>query len=275
MTTGRQMFDLDGSSNLVFVVSRPPSVRRSRKKLFVAVAAALLTACSLCAYMVVSYRSSRRGSESLFSVRQISIYGLSGSNADLVKESLSRFMGSSLLEISSEDIKENISRFGFIDGCLLRKQYPSGIAVEIKQKPSIGFVKAGAKWYELDGEGDFWEAGTVPDSALQVPPSCDLGDMKFQLCVKEIMGASLAGAITSVEPMQPDSFLLTTKEGRKLIVFAEDFGKQWQKYIMSADWIEKNIGRNGRMDLRWSGRVVFSPFEAEKAQAEEAKDGKK
>lgn len=257
----RNIEDFNLNPTFTYVAKKQPPIKKNSKKILFFITFAILLIISLSLYGWISGTLSEISLFSIFSLQRITVYGVQGTNADLIKQSLSVFSGKNLLTLSSDQINENISKFGFVEGFLLRKTYPSEITVEIKLKPSQGCVKRQGIFYELDGAGSFWESSKIPDSFFEVDSSVDISDINFQKIVKDIKEINCANVIVLISRKSVDSYLIKTKDNVKLIVSGEDFKTEWEKFIQSKSFIKKNFGDGGTLDLRWSNRVVLSPEE--------------
>lgn len=242
-----------------YVTDKQPPVRKKSIKWIFFLAFLVFIVLSLSLYGWFSGVFHNMSFFSIFALHKITVYGIQGSNADLVKQSLSEFSGKNLLTLSSDQINENLSKFGFIEGFLLRKTYPSEITIEIKLKPSVGFLKKEGKFYEIDGAGSFWESFKTPDSFLEADSSVDLSDLNLQRIVKAMNELKCSNLCFIIKQNGSDAFLIVTKDNTKLIVSGRDFQTQWEKYIKSKSFIEKNFGGGGTVDLRWSNRLVLLP----------------
>ena len=151
----------------------------------------------------------------------------------------------------------------------MKKQYPSEVTIEIRQRVSKGTVRFSSKYYQFDGRGNYWELDSHPGTVPELKGNFILSDIKLQELVGEISGCGLHKIITAIEPLPPDSFLIRTGEGRELAVFADDFRGQWVKYQGTEGWIRRNIRAVGRIDLRWSNRVILVPSAAPQEEVEE------
>lgn len=269
----RNIEDFNLNPTFTYVVRKQPPVKKNSKKIlfFLIVVVLLLTSFSF--YGWISGSFSQMSLFSVFSLQKITVYGVQGTSAELIKQSLSVFSGRNLLTLSSDQINENISKFGFVEGFLLRKTYPSEITVEIKLKPSQGSVKKNGIYYEIDGSGSAWESSKIPDSFVEVDSSVDVSDVNFQKIVKDITEINCANAISMISRKSADSYIITSKEKVKLIVSGEDFKTQWGKYIKSKSFLKRNFGDGGILDLRWSNRVVLSPEEKATPAEEEKNNG--
>lgn len=197
---------------------------------------------------------------SAFAVQKITVYGVNGTNADLIRQSLSSFVGKNLLTLSGAQIEKNISRFEFVEGFLFRKTYPSEITVEIKLKPSIGSVKQGNKFFEIDGIQSVWESNTIPNSYIEADSSVNLADNDFQNLVKEILSKGYESDLSLIQKKSNDCYILTTKDKEKILVSTKDFLGQWQKYQKNKNFVKKNFERYEMVDLRWSNRIVIAAY---------------
>jgi cell division septal protein FtsQ len=185
---------------------------------------------------------------------------LDGKSSQTVRESLSNLNGKDLWSLSAGDVDHTISGFGFVEGFLLKKQYPSEVTIEIRQREPVGVVSYLSRSYQLDGHGNFWELEDYTGQRLELKGTCILSDKIIQQLVKDICSGGLLGTIVSLEPTDPKSFILTTKEGKEIIVFGDNFDDEWRKYLKTGSWIKGNIKIDSRIDLRWSNRVVLIPL---------------
>ncbi|MCX7831004.1 MAG: FtsQ-type POTRA domain-containing protein, partial [Acidobacteria bacterium] len=260
--------ELNISPSFNYTVKKQPAVKKNSKKLTLFMVFGILVAASLSLYAWMSQSFSLFSFGSVFSLRKITVYGVEGTNADLIKQSLSGFSGKNLLAISSEQIKENISKFGFVEGFLLRKTYPSEITVEIKVKPSAGCVKKQNIFYDIDGEGSAWESSLSPENYIEADSTVDLFEPNFQKIIKELNEINCIKAVSTIQRRTPDSYIITTKDKIKIVVSGKDFKSQWEKYLKTKSFIRKNFGQDKTIDLRWSNRVVL-PVVEKSAPAEE------
>ncbi|HNQ77215.1 MAG TPA: FtsQ-type POTRA domain-containing protein [Acidobacteriota bacterium] len=269
MIEARDLYRSEEAVKLLLPLKKPQVVKRRgnllRLALLLAVAAAVMVpACFAAGGKASSIRESL-----LFPIRTINVRGVDGVNSQTVKDALSSLSGRSLWALSASDVEEAVSKFGFAEGFLMKKQYPSEVTIEIRQRASSGAVRFGSRFYQFDGLGNYWELESHPGEVPELNGNFILSDIKLQELVGEIHKCGLYKIISTIAPQQPDSFLLRTREGRELVVFAEDFMGQWTKYQSTEGWIRRNIGAGGRIDLRWSNRVVIVPSAAPQEEVEE------
>lgn len=244
-----------------YVVKKQPPIKKKSKIVFLILIFCVLLLTSFSFYGWISGNFYQLPLFTVFSLQKITIYGVDGKNADLIKQSLSVFSGRNLLTLSSDQINENISKFEFVEGFLLRKKYPSEITVEIKLKPSQGCLRKRGNYYEIDGAGNAWESAKIPNSFIEVDSSIDIKDIKFQNLIREINEINCINEVVFISRKGYDFFIITLKDKVKLIVSGEDFKTQWEKYIKSKSFLKRNFGDAGILDLRWSNRVVLTPEE--------------
>lgn len=250
----------DTTSSFNYVLKKKPQVYKSWKKWHLLFFTFVSIVLFILLYAIVFRNFTVLPLLSTFSVQKITVYGVNGTNADLIRESLSSFGGKNLLTISYAQIEENISKFQFVEGFLFRKNYPSEITVEIKLKSSIGSVKKGNKFYEFDGVQSIWESAKIPNSYIEADSSVNLADSDFQNLVKEIFSKGYASAFSFIQKKFNNCYILTTKEKEKIIVSTKDFVDQWQKYQKNKNFVKKNLGKFEMVDLRWSNRIVITPY---------------
>jgi cell division septal protein FtsQ len=268
----RNLYRSEEAVNFILPARRTVVVKKKRKTLRFLALVLLALAVIVPAYIIAGTTATSFQDDHLFSIRKINIYGLDGKSSQTVKDALSSLTGKSLWALSAQDVEKTISGFGFVEGFLLKKQYPSEVTIEIKQRDAVGVVDCSSRVYQLDGRGNFWELENYTGQKPEVKGPCDLSEKAVQKLIKDITAENLAGTIVSIEPADPKSFILTTKEGREIIVFGDDFNAEWQKYIQTWDWIKRNIRIESRVDLRWSNRVVLVPLNGPQEEVKE--DGK-
>jgi len=247
----------------------PVVIRRKRRWLRILAGIALVVAVMVPAYFAAGSTASSISDDHLFSIRKVNVCGVDSSSARSVHDALSALNGKSLWSLSADDVGRAISGFGFVEGFQMKKQYPSEVTIEIRKRDAIGSVRVGSKEFAVDGSGNYWELDSFSGKAPELKGSLPPGDAKLQSLLRQIWEARLEGRISSIAPQEPDAFVLVTKEGREAVVFADDFGTQWSKFLRTEEWIKRNIRAGGRVDLRWSNRVVLIPSGAPQ---EEVKD---
>ncbi len=269
MIEARNLYRSEEAAKFLLPLKKTPVVKRRGNLLRLAVLLGLAASVIVPACFAAGSGASSIQANHLFPVRTISIRGVDGVNSQILRDALSSFNGKSLWSLSASDVEEIVSRFGFVEGFLMKKQYPSDVTVEIRQRVPVGTVRYSSRYYQLDGSGNYWELDSPPGQVPELNGSMLLSDPKLQELVGEISGCGLNKVVSTIEPQKPDSFILRTREGRELVVFADDLKGQWIKYQSTEEWIRKNIRAGGRIDLRWSNRVVLVPSAAPQEEVEE------
>ncbi len=269
----RNIEGLKLNSPFSYAIEKNHSVRKKSNKWLFPIAFLILIAISLSIYSFLSGSLNNSLLLSVFSLKKITVYGVQGTNAELIKQSLSEFSGKNLLTLSSDKVKENISKFGLIEGFLLKKTYPSEITVEIKLKPSTGYIKMKGIFYEIDGAGSFWESCKTPSHYIEVDSNVDISDIDFQTIAQKINEMKITNFVLFLQKKDSDSYIITTRDNIKLIVSGKDFKTQWEKYTKSKSFLRKNFGDGGIADLRWSNRIILTPIEKPIVTEEEKGNG--
>lgn len=269
MIEARNLYRSDEAAKFVLAVGKTPVVSRKKRVIRILAGTALAAAIIIPAYFAAGNTAASIRESNVFSIRKVNICGIKGSNSQALADALSALKGRSLWSLSAEDIGAETSRFGFVEGFLMKKQYPSELTLEIKQRGAAGALMQGSRAFQVDGTGNYWEVDYLDAPAPQLKGNGSIGDPDLQSLVAEIFEEGLSGTITSIEPQDPGSFILTTRQKDELVVFAEDLGGQWAKYRKTGEWIRRNIGAGGRIDLRWSNRVVLVPGGAPQEEVRE------
>jgi cell division septal protein FtsQ len=256
-----------------YVVSTKPSVKKKKKILVILLLVLLVGTLVSFSYFGLYKPLSNSSVLSPFSLHYINIYGIDGANRDTIKDALSEFLGRNIFAISSENIKEKISKFGFVEGFLFRRNLPNEITLEIKPKENICTIKQRGKNFAIDGEGNFWETSTMRENCFEVTSKVDLNEKDFQTLIKELKNNNLNKECFLIDYLDPNSYIVSFKDGNSLIFFGNEFKKEWAKYNEGKDWINRNIANKGIFDLRWSNRIVFKAIQSESSSMEEKKDG--
>jgi hypothetical protein len=265
----RNFYRSDETAKFILPMQKTAVVKRKRTALRIFALLSLASGVVVSAYMLAGTTASSFKEDNLFAIRKVNIFGLTGRNADMVKDSISTLNGKSLLSLSAEDVEKALSGFGFIEGFQLKKQFPSEITVELKQRGAVGVVTYMSRTYELDGKGNYWEVDGLSGRGLELGGNCDLSDKNLHLLAQNINSENLAGTIIYAEPAEPRSFLVKTREGKELMVFSDGLAEEWQKFLGSKEWIEKNLRMRSRIDLRWSNRIVLIPLSVPQGEVEE------
>ncbi len=256
-----------------YVVATKPSVKKKKKILVILLLMFFVAALVSFSFFGIYKPLSNSSVLSPFSLHYINIYGIDGTNREIIKNSLSEFIGKNIFAISSEDIKDKISKIGFVEGYLFRRNLPNEITLEIKPKESICTVKQGNQYFSIDGEGNFWESSTISENCFEVTSKVDLKGKDFQTLMKELKVNNLNKDCLLIDYLDPNSYIVSFKDGNSFIFFGNEFKKEWAKYNESKGWINDNVATKGIFDLRWSNRIVIKIIQSESNSMEEKKDG--
>lgn len=272
MIEARNLYRSDEAAKFILPLGKTPVVSRKKKIIRILAGTALAAAVIIPAYLAADNTAASIRESHVFSIRKVNVCGVKGSSSQAITDALSSLKGKSLWSLSAADVSAETSKFGFVEGFLMKKQYPSELTVEVRQRGAAGAVRQGSRAFQVDGTGNYWEVDYLEEQVPELKGNNPVGDAQLQSLVAGIFKEGLAGKITSIEPQEPGSFVLTTKENDEIVVFAEDLGGQWAKYRKTGEWIRRNIRAGGRIDLRWSNRVVIVPGIA--PQEEVREDGK-
>lgn len=253
-----------------YVVTNKVRVKKKRKGIIVFSVLILIFLCFFFPFYELAFKTSQN---SIFVLKSVDVFGVDGRKKQIVENILNDFIGKNIFSLSSEDVKEKISKCGFVEGFLLKKILPNEISVEIKVKKPIWVIKQNGKLFSIDGNGGFWESDEGGKSVIEVTQSVDISNITFQNMMKEINKSLKENEFSLIDYIEPNSYILTSKGGDKFIVFGDKFSEEWEKYDLGKDWIKRNFGRNGTYDLRWNRRIVFKPLQSGRGDLEENKNG--
>lgn len=91
----------------------------------------------------------------LFSIKSVDVDFTIAENTDVVEvqQTADAFKDKSLLFLDVEDVKQEFSKFSYVEVVSVEKDYPNVLKVKLKERREVYYTEFGGKYYILDQDG--------------------------------------------------------------------------------------------------------------------------
>ncbi|MBQ3115732.1 MAG: FtsQ-type POTRA domain-containing protein [Clostridia bacterium] len=91
----------------------------------------------------------------IFSVRGVEIDFTVYKNTDvkMVQQTADSFKGKSLLFLKTDEVKEELSKFSYVEVLSVEKDYPNVLKIKVKERREVYYTEVNGKYYILDQDG--------------------------------------------------------------------------------------------------------------------------
>ncbi|MBN2208345.1 MAG: FtsQ-type POTRA domain-containing protein [Candidatus Coatesbacteria bacterium] len=257
----------------------PPVKRRHSRTWPKGIVSIVAVSTSAAALMVVMLFAPTRATvlklvSSLFAVRQIVVETAGDLNtSSILIEACSRYLGRSLLNVSSQDVADSFDTEPSVRSVAFRKLFPSTLVVNVQERRPRFVTKLEGKWWALSDDGVIL---SLPDGRESVSLPSVFG-LAFDYerpggSVKNIVFADLVALCDSLSVLAPEDIgpdarievkdrievRVWPREGESALVLSLKGPKrQIEKYIQAKAEIASHKGEFRYVDLRFRGQVVL------------------
>lgn len=155
----------------------------------------------------------------VFSVRTVEVHGAGTIPVEQVTERAGVATGTPLLQVDTHAVARRVAGIPRVDEVTVRRDYPSGLRIEVVERTALVVVEVGGEPHLVDGQGVDFGTGdappgtptlTVGDEARAVLPQVvrDLANI-----LEEVRGTAHQ-EVTAVDVDTPSTIVLTLADGR-------------------------------------------------------------
>ncbi len=197
----------------------------------------------------------------LFSLKEIKINVESQRTKEILSEILNNYKSKNLLLLNTYKIKEQIEKLPEVKEVIIKKEFPSSVRVEIKERIPFIMLK-NHKYFLIDKEGYIIKT-SYRKFKVDVPIVFFNGGDIFNLLpveeLKKFINSNYYKKDMVIYFIEP--YGITVFDGNKKIFLGkEKIVENWEHYL----WIKKNIFKGTDnyeyMDLRFNDRAYIMPI---------------
>jgi cell division protein FtsQ len=244
----------------------------------------LLVLTTMCCVFIVAWAVYRYShSDPRFSVKQVSVAGLSRvSENDLMSRvKLRTDSNTNIFAVDMDEIRMRVEEIQWVRYATVSRVLPDQILIRVKERIPLGYARIHGHIYEFDAESAILEPDSTSDLNKPILDGLHENDIEKNLQKIAMYNKVLAelgpARMSEVIVDQNNEVSIVTKDDPVIVrLGVDEFKERWSHYLALKEKITSEYKDAVRVDLRFRNKVIVSmQNEAEEDDGKVIWDGKK